>query len=95
MKNGKIILGAAAFVVTAASALAFKTAHKFSKPALFGTNKNAIVPVTCKVSTCWTLTSGKGGVCHTQAGAKSLTTLYNTSKCSTLFAGAFTKTKQG
>src|SRR5258708_39637524 len=51
MKKGKIILGAAAALVTVGSSLAFKVAHKFSGGALVyantANNSPLICPVTC------------------------------------------------
>jgi hypothetical protein len=71
MKKGQIILGAAAFIVTAASALAFKAHSKSSGNRIFGlTNVNN--PNSCTASTCFTNSlGGNPGVCHTiNAGLK-------------------------
>jgi hypothetical protein len=58
MKHSRIILSAAAFVVTAAGVFAFKTASKFSSGAVvYG---HTVGTGACKVSNCFT-TSNAGG----------------------------------
>ena len=76
MKKGQVILSAAAFIVTAFSTFAFKTAHKFAGSQLKGTSKSPIV--SCSLVTCWTLSTGVKGVCHTLSATspKAVTTLY-------------------
>ncbi len=72
MKQGKIILGAAAFIVTAASALAFKTANNFRTKHVLGPT---VVGGTCFTTTCFATVNGKStGVCHTLAGVKTVLT---------------------
>ena len=67
MKKGKIILGSAAFLVTAASALAFKASLKFGHPHVYGlTNANNVV---CTLTTCVTGGTGTPLACATKASA--------------------------
>jgi hypothetical protein len=64
MKKGKIILSAAAFVVTAASVLAFKVHSKFhNQGVIYGTKGSGV----CTLSTCLTVpgTGVASGRCHT------------------------------
>lgn len=64
MKKGRIVLGAAAFVVTAASALAFRAHNAISGHQLFGETK--VGSGNCTLSTCFTNTAGlESGKCHT------------------------------
>ncbi len=73
MKKGKIILGVAAFLVTAASTLAFKKLSATFQgrhvlgPTVFGG--------TCFTTTCFTAVAGLNmGVCHTLDGVQTVLT---------------------
>jgi hypothetical protein len=75
MKKGQIILGAAAFIVTAASVLAFRAHNKSSGNRLYGlTDVNN--PSSCTVSTCFTQAFGTNPPnCHTgNAGVRTVHT---------------------
>jgi hypothetical protein len=65
MKNGKIILGAAAFIVTAASTLAFTSKNSTTRHKMFGKTAAG----HCTQSTCTTVSSGAlhNGKCHAVA----------------------------
>ena len=65
MKKGQIILGAAAFIVTAASSLAFKAHSKFiGQHRLLGATSAG--SSNCTRSTCFTNVNGaQSGKCHT------------------------------
>lgn len=76
MKNSKIILGAAACVVTAASALAFKAHNKFGGNHVYG--RTSAGSVYCTLSTCRTTLNG------TETPAKCHT---NVNKSKTAFTG--------
>jgi len=52
MKNGKIILGAASFIISAVGALAFKTADKTGAHQIYGTHKAPGV-IACTATTCF------------------------------------------
>lgn len=75
MNKSKIILGTVAFVVSAASAWAFKSNHR---PIYAKTTGNG-----CKVTNCFTtVNSQTGTVCQTALGT-SYTNLWTTAQCST------------
>jgi hypothetical protein len=61
MKKGKIVLGTAAFIVTAASALAFKVTHRFTQRHGFGTKGSV---VACTRVTCFTANSSGTNPAH-------------------------------
>ena len=66
MKKGQIILGAAAFIVTAASSLAFKAQSKFiGQHRLYGATSAG--SSNCTKSTCFTQLAGSHETpkCHT------------------------------
>jgi hypothetical protein len=66
MKNGKIVLSAAAFIATAAGVFAFKGHSKIAgHKLLYG--KTSLNKTRCTLSTCNTFggISGKKGICHT------------------------------
>ncbi len=72
MKQGKIILGAAAFIVTAASALAFKAANSaFRAKHVLGPT---VVGGTCFTTTCFAGAGNSTGLCHTLAGVNTVLT---------------------
>jgi len=94
MKKGRIVLGAAAFVVTAASALAFKAHNAVSGHQLYGATR--VGSSNCTLSTCFTNAAGlQTNKCHTvinnvntafTGGAKTLwtkVTAINHKKCVT------------
>ena len=67
MKKSQVILGAAAFIVTAASSLAFKAHSKFiGQHPLFGAT--SFGSSNCTASTCFTQLAGaqQRGKCHTR-----------------------------
>jgi len=81
MKHGKFILGAAALVITAANALAFRAAHKNGQP-------NGFIKTIgggCKLSTCFISVSSGSGVfsCKTLPNKvkSALGTCWTTSSC--------------
>lgn len=95
MKQGKLVLSTAAFVVTALSIFAFRQPHHFGRAPLYGTNRFSFPQVWCTPSTCWDYPAGSNGICHTKIGlSKTVTTLYNTSRCTTIFSGAHTQSPQ-
>jgi hypothetical protein len=65
MKKGQIILGATAFIVTAASVLAFRAHNKSTQNRIYGqTDVNN--PNSCTVTTCFTnVNGGSAQKCHT------------------------------
>jgi hypothetical protein len=74
MKKGKIILSAAAFIVTAGSVLAFKAHSRFSPTGhvVYGLTSTG---GACVVSTCRTNPSGRGDkiTCRTSSGTTLVT----------------------
>jgi len=73
MKKGRIILGAAATLVTVVSAFAFKATRTNHKQ-LFGTAGTS----ACFQVNCWTLSSGNGGACLSLAGNVTANNVYLT-----------------
>ena len=93
MKKGKVILSAAAFIITAIGSIAFKTSHKFASAQLKGTAKNAVPAVACSAVTCWFLEGGAKGTCHTVTEGKAVTALYiSNNACTVRYIGGYTKT---
>ena len=99
MKHGKLILGAAAFLVTAAGALAFKTANKYSTHKLYGTKASG----ACFHVTCWTAVNNGIAIdgCHlTTSNHNTATNLYTQrtagtgQTCKTKYTGLITHTAQ-
>jgi hypothetical protein len=80
MKKGKIILGAAALIVTTASAFGLKAAtHKLNHKQLHGTHGSG---TSCLIVKCWTdAASGLKGACKTNSGNLTESTLYTTASC--------------
>lgn len=73
MKSGRIILGAAAAVVTVGTSLAFNAAHKFRSHKVFG--KTAVNFSKCFqcISVYTSNAAGTLAKCHTKAGVGALT----------------------
>lgn len=94
MKKGKLILGAAAFIVTTAAAFAFKVSRPFSTHRLFATVSGS----ACFQATCWTNASSgtAGSACHiTTANHAAISNLYTqrtsvNNHCKTKYTGLVT-----
>lgn len=82
MKHGKIVLSAAALIVTVASSLAFKVQHKFNNRLQLFTN-----PGTCHAVSCYTVAAGGTGN-NCSAGV----TYYTANNCSNVYSGVKTST---
>jgi hypothetical protein len=102
MKKGKIILSAAAMIVSAAGIFAFKShSNANQRHHLFGSYKTSGNGTVCAQVSCWTKASGTGSAvaCHTatsglQTVRKTYTqkTTVNNKLCKNLWTGLKTHT---
>ncbi len=97
MKNGKVILGVAAAIVTVGSGLAFKAAHKFRTVKVYG--KTALGNVCQQCKSLWTTNSAVhatkcktiGGVATLHGfGSGAIRTFYTQTNTSHLCTGGHT-----